>query len=388
MYGSYSDSEQFKTDFLNHLTLYFLGLIRKPNSVVINRKEPKLLLQGVLKGKPSTKLNVVYKDWLSIKRLDTLKVDIVNKINEIENINLIEPIVEKQEDTKSEAVKTPKALNIDIDFYKQLTLPSLEPLGQQLVNVTEKTASIIELYANEIGKKISDNFFYLANLKKSKNPIAAITGNGWSLYGSDDEKQKYRDIIELQKLIIEYNHLTNYFSKLSSMPYLEICISNIGNTFDEDIDVYLKIPKNCYCTINNLPLPEDDIIEIFNGGLVNIIFKPKETVSIGEYTDYPNHLFSPPTKLPSSLYSKSRQDEIDEAKDTYFQFMKELFCYNEYEDEDYNILYFNLKYLKQNISIFIPTNIHFNVLPETINYEIKSKHCADVVEGTLELLYL
>jgi hypothetical protein len=380
IYGSYSDSAQFKTDFLNHLTLYFLDLIKKPNSITINKNVPKLILQGVSKGKPSAKLSVVNKEWLSVQRFEKLKADIMSKFNYIESISLSEPPTKKQMET------IPKGLNTGTAFNKQFAVPSLENFGLFSVEIDEKTVFIIKSYADKIGSKLSDNFFYLANLKKSQNLMAAMTGgSNWSLSGSDDEEQKYCDIIELKDLIIEYKQLTNYFSKISAMSYLEICISNIGATFDEDIDVYLKIPKNCYCLIKNLPLPENDIIEQFNGDLINTIFKPEESVSISEYSDYPPHYISPPRALSPLLYSKSRQAEIDEAKDDYSILIGELFCYAEYEDEDYNILHFNLKYLKQNISMFIPTNIHFSKLPDVIKYEIKSKYNAEVVKGTLEL---
>lgn len=385
IYGSYSDSAQFKTDFLNHLTLFFLDLIRKPNSVVINRNAPKLLLQGVSKGRPCAKLSVINVDLLSNQPFESLRTDIVNKIDDIERISLPKLQEKKQEETKSGFAMIAKDLNIDAAFKKQVAFPTLEIFGLHLVKVAEETVSIIESYTDKIGRKLSDNFYYLANLKESQHNFAAIIGgSSLSLSGSDDEEQKYWDIIKLRDLIIEYKQLTNYFSKLSSMPYLEICISNIGTTFDEDIDVYLKIPKNYYCLFKNLPLPEDDIIEKFDGDLINIIFKPEESVSIGEYSDYPLHYISPPNTLPPLLYSKSRQDEIDEAKNDYSQLMEELFCYDEYEDEDYEILHFNLKYLKQNISMFIPTNIHFNKLPDVIKYEIKSKYSADITKGILE----
>lgn len=379
IYGSYSDKEQFKTDFLNHLTLYFLNLIKEPNYSTIIKNTPKLILQGVSNGKPSTKLNILNKNWLSSPRFEALKVDILNKFNDIESIRLSEPLETKQEEIKDESaiINNPHKI--------KLTFPKIDIFDSYPAEVDEKTPEIIRSYADEIGITLSDRFFYLANLKKIQQPMVAITGgSSWSLSGSDDEKQKYRDIIKLKNLIIEYNQLTNYFSKLSSKQSLEICISNIGTTFDEDIDVYLKIPRKCPCLINHLPLPEDEIIEQFNSNLINLIFKPKESVSISVYSNYPPHHISPPRNLNPLLYSKSRQDEIDEAKDSYLRHINELFCYNEYEDEDYNIFHFNLKYLKQNINMFIPTNIYFDILPDEIKYEIKSKYSAEIVKGTLE----
>jgi len=362
-------------------------LLKKPNSVNFNKNMPKLMLQGVLNGKPSAKLNVLNKDWLSTRKFEDQITKIEKFYNSIGNIKLPQPPTEEQIQTMTVADMEANNLNMDAILNDKTVDSILKSLNMYPIVIDEEIISLIETYANQNGIQLSTGFFYIASLKKSKNMLPAALGGGWSLSGSNNEKKKYSEIMELYDLIIEYKQLINYFSTLSSMPYIEICITNIGSTFDEDIDVYMKMSKGNCCILERLSVPGDEIVEQFTDNLIYLIYKPQQNVSINEYAYYPDSDDSMPVYSPTPpplLFSKSRQNEIDDAREECSQIMDDLFCYDVYEDANYDILHFNLEYLKQNDSMFIPTYLHFNALPENIHYEIKSKFSPEVVEGILE----
>ena len=187
------------------------------------------------------------------------------------------------------------------------------------------------------------------------------------------------------KKISEYNCYIKFFSNIDSYSYLTGYIENSGKTFDEDIDVKIKIPKDCIVKASEIPIPEGDCIEEINEiDITEVIFLPQKNHNIEEYNNYPIIPYIP--ELPSiNLYGRLPLDIYQKEKDKYLRKKDRIFCYEYYDDKENDILKFNIEYLKQKNSMYLPSILFFKKRPEYIEYEITSKHFPDIVSDRYEM---
>lgn len=62
------------------------------------------------------------------------------------------------------------------------------------------------------------------------------------------------------------------------------------------------------------------------------------------------------------------------------------FCYDYFQEGEYDIFCYNQKYIKQNTSIFFPSVLIFNDVPDKLHYEITSKHFPEIIKGELNVI--
>jgi hypothetical protein len=209
-----------------------------------------------------------------------------------------------------------------------------------------------------------------------------------SYKGSDESKRKYELIIDAWHRIFEYNEYLDYFMKLDKLLRIEFIIANDGTSYDEDIDVKIKLPLGCLVAVDDLPVPGFTLIEdINNSNFIKLFFSGQKNDEIEEYSDYPvtpsfefdNAYYSLPFNQPS--YEKLYKRE----KDKYLDALNDLFCYEQYQNDEFDILTFNISYLKQNTKMYLPTHLVIREIPTFIEYEIRSKHIPDVISGKVEI---
>lgn len=201
------------------------------------------------------------------------------------------------------------------------------------------------------------------------------------------KQKKYNLITSLWSKVCEYNEYYSFFKSIDTLWHLECIISNTGSMFDEDIDVKIIIPKGTIVSMDELPIPGLFCIEeINNNKLCDLLFSSRKSDEIDRYSDYPINAYMPYESLVKFPFNRSSQlEEYELQKKKYLSKLESLFCYEVFNKADYDILKFNIKYLKQNTSMYFPTHLFFKKLPEYIEYEIKSKHVPDVVEGRYEI---
>lgn len=158
--------------------------------------------------------------------------------------------------------------------------------------------------------------------------------------------------------------------------------------YDEDINVKVEVPKGCILGAKELPIPGMSCIEEINdNNLSEILFCGRKSDEIDKYSDYRMEPYLPYDSLlnmtPFNRHSVTQQYETQKKK--YMNKLTSLFYYEVFKKEDHDVLLFNISYLKQNISMHLPTHLFFRELPEYIEYEIKSKHVPEVVVGKLEI---
>lgn len=391
IYGTYSDLDDFRKDFLNHLSLYFVKIFADSDTSIVPTNS-KLSINGVVNGKVADQPVIIRRDYLNSeffrRKKDTI-AEIYEQINSIKiPIKKIEPKIDAVEGTTplSEEL-TSKINNIALSLQDQLKGIG-ELFSSSEVVINDEFKKTINAYATENNINVNENEFYdIGDLKKIQQPFGGGSfgiNPSYSLVGSDEGKTKYKLIKQLHWKIDGYQQYYEYFTAMKDKLCLEFALSNFGTKFDEDIDVKIYVKKETLCVKDQLPVPSDDILEIISKSF-NKIYRSNKTVNVEEYCDYPV-IFTAPYIPTSVLGGPSHEEEVKRNRREYNNNLNTTFCYDYFQEGDYDILRYNQKYIKQNTSVFFPSILIFNYMPDKILYEISSKHYPDIIKDELLVL--
>lgn len=207
-----------------------------------------------------------------------------------------------------------------------------------------------------------------------------------SFSGSESEKKKYELICKLEKLTGIYNGLKLFYDKLIEIGYCELLIENIGKKHDEDIEVILKLKKEYFFDFNNLPIPNESIIEkMLDNQKLYEILENKRIHDVNRYTGISDSIM--PIE-PSSYSVPGMLGSFEPSYETYCNYYKECIDYiANYEitsDEEYYFIKYEQKNIRPNEKIFLPSRLLFKNIPEFIEYEIKSKFNSNIQKGIIK----
>lgn len=246
------------------------------------------------------------------------------------------------------------------------------------VEISEATIAWIDALADRLGYDTSGEFYQLGGLRESILSSAILYG-GKDLKGTEDEKKKYNDLIELREEIeklVGYTQAEEYYSNLIGIQFI---VCNEGTLYDEDIDIELHIPRRLVLLHYELQVP-DKPLDL--GDLTfEDIFEIKESKDfIGYSATLKKSVYIPQNAhvLPFSntSYEEGYRDTLDE-----------IFDYTIFEDGERLIIKVHMDYLKQHNNAAFPTWIFLREAEEypDIEYSIISKNRPDVVKGTLKI---
>jgi len=393
IYSTYADLSDFKKDFLNHLSLHFVKLLANEGSNNISESS-KLSIKGVVEGKISDKSVMYNRNFMDSQFLTGYKGKILKKFEYIKRIQLARESEEKEVPSENGENNVSDKLNhlrsigkISLKFQEQIRGYN-SVYGSTKLDLSESIITEIRRFAEENGIYISDiDFFYIGNLSKQNQLLGGGpfgTSPSYYLVGSDEEKEKYNLLMELYDEIIKYTQWELYFKDLSSKFYLNLALCNFGTRFDEDIDIKVYMQSGYLCKSKQLPFPGEDILEDVNkNDLVDILYRPKKSLSVIEYEDYPTSI--PDLNIPFGLNGPTYREKIKSEKNTYNNSIESLFCYDYFHDNEFDVICFNQSYLKQNSNVLFPSILVFNSFTESIHYEISSKHFPEIIKGQINL---
>lgn len=383
IYSTIKSTDEFKTLFSNHLTMHFLPLMSNETPIIGSPKSPNLEIACVADGEIIDSFGISQTNLLESRLLKEKKSTIINTIYSL-NQNTLPPrdtplIIDKNENEQkienfivSDNIQKLLKANISTTNISQADFPS------------EKRDTIIA-FAQNNNISISNEFWNVGNLTKSSSVLLPIYRNRTSYTGTDAEKERYNSLENLYWDIKEYDEYYSFFSTIDSINLTELVIANKGTSFDEDIDVKLIFPQNTIMSIDDLPIPEINIIEHLSElDFVEHIFKIKESAKIDSYAYYPirQHLYS--DMLPSNpLNQPTASEEYEDNKLRHHYALEQVFCYKEFKTKDSDILSFHITYLKHNTAMAFPSVLLFKQIPEYMEYEITSKHIAEIIKGKI-----
>lgn len=385
-----NDEQDLRKQFLNHLSLYFLKLFTGKQQTNIVNQSPQLMLKCL--DQRDKKINVTYRNLKQSKFIKNKEESIVGLINKINEINLpkrskVEHLSEEKRENNSGEKN--EILSSIQDQLKLATPSWRNSLSKsEYIDIDHEQKNQIHKYCSEREIIILDEFWNLGNLKKQEALVQIHFSSGTSLIGTNEEKQKYELIQDLYWEIEEYHEYEDYFTKIDKMGMVKCIISNNGTTFDEDIDVKITIRKGCILQREEIPIPDINIIDKINETkFIKVIFRMQDNDSIEAYSDYPvkPHIKYPSMPDPFWDQRKSSIQKYEDSKREYGYYIDEVFCYKYYSNDENDIITFNIRYLKQNTNMYLPSLLIFKQIPEYFEYEIRSKYTPDVVRGRVEL---
>ncbi|WP_018932285.1 hypothetical protein [Gracilibacillus lacisalsi] len=393
IYATYSDLTEFKKFFLNHLSLHFVNILTESNGKTFSNNS-ELFIKGVRQGKISENPILYKTDYIHSKFMVNLETDInqiFKQINEIDlhNQKFTEikskfPVSNKKTDEVTES--RAKLESIRSDLQNQFKNSS-EIFTSKKVFLQEELVNEINTYAEEFNIHINDEMFFdLGELKKQESFLGGLpfgTGPSYNLIGSDDEKEKFSLLKEVYSKIKEYRQWDYYFSELDSLYYLDLCLTNSGNSYDEDVDIKLFVEGGYLSIGRQVPLPDDNILEHATQ-ILEIFFKPKKSLAVKEYDDLstgPEHVTPPDVSLYN--FNQSYEEKIQSDKEDYWNLIDDIFCYDSFQEEGYDVICYKQSYIKQKTNVYFPSIVIFRGVPKEIRYEISSKYYPEIIEGKL-----
>ena len=381
LYSAVKSEDDFRTQFSNHLTMYFLPLMTGEKPQRSGSLMPALQIQDYNSGDINT-ASVYQSDFVKSKFIVDQSQDICIKVTNLQKTCLPQRTPKKEEDTPTNVIP-----NKSYELAKALeSTKGLFGIGMD-ADIPEKWKSEILKFAKSNGLELDDSFWHVGNLKKRTSfPTLPYGNSGISLEGTDEEKQRYESMQDLYWAIIEYEEYTSYFSQVDAQKFVELVVANVGTSFDEDVDVKLYIPKGCTIPCECFPIPEINIIErILDMRFLESVYEMKPTSDVGRYSDYVPSPVDFDYQIPDLLRNTSAMDEYKQHKHKYAEQLERIISYQMYEKDDNDILMFHISYIKHNTKMALPSVLVFGRIPEKIEYEITSKHVPDIIKGHINL---
>ena len=380
IYVTVKNDNELRKEFTNHLAMHFLPLMMDKGVISEKKLNPVLKVYGDSFSENAT---IRHTSLSECKLIVEKKQKIISQIEVLNKEPLKErDKIEQKEDNKNNALN-----NGQLDI--QRLIGNMDILSGQLTDaeIPENWKEEIIAFTQANTISVKNEFWNVGNLKKRvKMVVPMYGGNGITIDGTEEEKQRYSDIEDLYWSIKEYNEYHNLFSSIDKQDLVNLVLTNKGNTYDEDIDVKLFFKKGEVATVGSFVIPGMNIMEeVLKMGLLEYVYTIDASDTIDEYSGYPIQKPSFNYNPSNILGGPSLKEEYESNKYQYENRLERLFCYRTYEKEDGDVISFHVDYLKHNTSMAFPSVLVFDDVPETIEYEITSKHISEVIKGKVIL---
>lgn len=368
IYGVVTTKEELRAKFQNALTFYFLNEILQSPLSVVSPNAPNLAISFF----PDNKAKLQQFNYCGSLVLE-FRDEIINLINKIKELH-IDSKLENENLAPYSGVVTKEQLDKPNRAYLYKTL------NRTKVEIPAKNKAIIQEFCSEQDISLDGDFWDLGELQAQAS-VTILGQNDSHLMGQKTEKEKFHMLTNLFTLVNNYNDMHRFFGAIDDYSYVSLFVGNDGTTYDEDIDIKLYIEKNKIVMPNDIPIPDNSILEtIVSEDLLYSIFMDEKTPDIDTYGYYQ---FMPKTSSISSFYGTDYAKHIKELQRDYNNEISSIFCYDIRENEYEDVLCFNIKYLKQHTKMFFPSRLFFKKAPKPIKYEINSKQSPEILTGEL-----
>ena len=205
-----------------------------------------------------------------------------------------------------------------------------------------------------------------------------------NLNGSDDEKKKYHCINELYKQITDICSWAPIEGAYSELNCLYLALENNGTSVDEDVEITLLFGKDEIVTPDDKPILEDKDAEyLVKECNLCQMFEIKRCARYLAYEDSIKKNVSvasvPYTPNIFGLNSRDYQEEYTEE-------FKDALGYEIYDNGNAMVIKLRIDYIKHNSIVAFPAPVILKKIPSVVKYEIRSRHIAEVLIGTIEVI--
>lgn len=328
--------------------------------------------------KSNTKSKLLIQSYLDGKIEDNLQLNEINKI------------IKQYKDAKlRQLIDNVKRIN-NLKGNKYFFAPDIF-LSKDKIELEQDTVEFIKKALKVLNIKYDTSIFEFPNIKKKINLTGGIYGTGsTSLCGDSNEIERYWLIKELNDYILEYFTINDLYEKLPKIYSTNLLISNIGNYFDEDIELKLIINKKDF--INAKIFIPDETSFKYLGNLYKdlreyLIDCPKVSNVDQYYNEFPivqNSTPYVPDFMGFMQHSEPTYlEQLEENADNFKYDIENLFVNGLYEENDKIVLKIDFNKIMQNKSIFLESKILLANKNVEIAYEIRSKNTPNIIEANI-----
>lgn len=246
--------------------------------------------------------------------------------------------------------------------------------------ISEETVNSITAFAKAVNIELNEGFFDIGDLSEAFAGMRVGGEIKYNINGSKLSQEKYNMILKLSERL---NRLVSWFDfkeKIKDFKYIELAITEIGNTSDEEIEINIKIPQDIYINYEKFPEANTNIIDEINEYYAEKMFKPEYKSDISDYRKMPLSHGAPsyvPHYTPLFGYNESK-------------IIEGLYNYIDY-DVDYNngyaVLTFTIKNIKEKETMIFPGKILLSGDLDKIEYSIISKNSKEKIDGILKITH-
>ncbi|MBF4691540.1 hypothetical protein [Fusibacter ferrireducens] len=397
-YQTYSDLENFRRLVMNQLTLYFVAQLKGLQSS-LEPKQSDLKIIAVIEDQIVETPKLFRHRFTHSKFVTNYKQKTFDLIHKINTCRLSETDAALKETTNSDSSEVEGSSNAPLMGNENLqkiahtirNLPNTHLVKSFLTEpaqIRPEIREVITKYLETVDHKVEiAEFFNLGNLMERLNPLRGVQyGNTASsqLIGSASEKEKYQWLMDLYANIVIYEASYAYLKEVDDLFYLQCAVANVGNGYDEEIEVKLYLDKGYLCRRENLPVPDDGILDIMNPS-VDLFFKPRQVDNVAPYNDYPEEAPSA-NRTSSGDHGLNRRQKAKGKRDIYQKKMETFFCYAYHQEGKFDVLTFSLPVIDPNTQIAFPSYLVFKRAPRRMRYEMRSKHMTEVIQGEMNII--
>jgi len=370
IYCIVKNEDELRKVLTNHLIKHFLPLMTGEKNVNEKSKSPILKIRDVVLDE-FNKAIVRHSQFFECKDLLEKPKSIIQKI-----LLLKKEYLHGRD--RSNVEKLPLT-QIDKELMRQIMEDSVNQLID--ADIPEEWKSTIINFSAKYGIEIEAQFWNVGNLKKKYS--LGLFGRETVFEGNESEKTRYEKIQDIYFEIRDYEICNTFFSSVDSQGYVKLVLTNIGDTFDEDVHVKLIIKKGCVFKPKDFPAPDKSIIKkILKKNLLYNAFIIGKSDTIDSYSGYPEQLPHYNNRILNLFDGVSDQEQYEQQ---FIDNLKHIFCYKYFSRDDYDILKFHVNYLKHNTTMAFPSILIFKEFPEFIEYEITSRYIPNIVKGKIEI---
>jgi hypothetical protein len=364
LYYTYEAYETFRRIFTAHLAKYFMSIEAVREVQPARKSQLRLMSINASECLEDMAHVTLFKPDIPINDLDEM-LDVIRRL--YDKINNYPPM--------------PK--NVPIDPTTAESSPLLQSVANWMsplhedVTVKDDARNCILAFAKARDIAISEVFFELGGLSR----VRTLGLSQGSLIGSAQEREKYGDILKLGERITEAINWKNFEDSFRSLNAIKLCVENIGTTYDEDIDVVLRIPMKMLVFPEDIPFSPTFDIEQTDYSFYDIFGITKTS----KYLDFDSSIkHMRPTNTMSSEFSGiSRIFDGKSEKEEYYETLGEIFDYDFFCKGEYSIVKLHIDYIKHHTAVAFPTVLFVTEDISNVEYEITSKHCDSPINGIL-----
>lgn len=361
---------------------------------IANLKENEIYIRKGSSTTLATKKDLEY----MFKQSKSSKLIIQSYLNDnLSNKILVDKVNSKIEKYKQEKLENLKEMVNQINMLKgksfSFGMESSFLMSDKEVKIEEKIKENIKMGLNKLEIYYDDSIFEFKNVKwkttfsgNSSNPIIN------TLCGDTNEIERYWKLEDLADYILEYLAINYYCDGLTSIYSTNLVISNVGNYFDEDIELKLIIDKEIF--IGKEVFIVNDGVAKYLGNMYSDLkeefIEPPRISSIDEYYYQginTTNISAP--HIPSYIGFMSRHEQtylekLEEKAEDFKYELDDIFKNSMYEENGKIIIKTDFKKIMHNKSMFLEAKLLFASENIKIEYEIRTKNISNTIYGVIE----